>query len=694
MLALRAGIVVHTRPLAAGVTYVLEDEAAGSFFRLGEPEYVFVSLLDGRRPFADVFAQAAAISGEAALSEQQAAGLCKWLVEAGLASTDASRQADRLAHATGLAARQQAAQKRNPLFLKTPLGSPDPVMQLAARWLGWLFATPMLGVAFALWIVGGIAAGMAWMRHAGHTITASDGFWIAGCWLLLRVVHEGAHGVAARRTGCPVREWGLTWILLVPLPYVDVTATWRLDRRRDRMLVAAAGMIAELSVAAVAAIVWWLAPPGPLREHAAHLMLSASVVTVLFNANPLMRFDGYHLIADALDQPNLAAHGQQAIRSLGRRWVLGLPTERPRYPEGRATLVLAYGAAAMGWRVLLCVSLIVAAEQLLWGAGVVLAIAAAALWIVKPAASLLWFVARGTPTEQPSRVRFAAVLSSAAVLIAAAAIVPWAPPVTAPAVYDFDPVVAVRSDASGFITTIDVAPGQTVRAGDRLLTLRNPALHAERAELQVELASARHRSRMQRHAGQIAAAEVEERTADVVQQRLDDVARRIAALTVTAPADGLVLSRSLDDLVGRYAAAGTMLLELGSARRRVIALVAEQDRGAVQIGQPASVALWGRSSPLAGRVARIAPQATTRVTHPALVSTAGGPLAIRTVSEAESRDGVVLLRPRLEVRIDLDGDAPGAGRTGQVRLGPAADRLGPYVAGRVADWWDNRHTIR
>ena len=696
VLTLRRDVTPQVRPTASTTTYLLEDETAGRFYRVGEAEYVFCSLLDGRRTFADVFAQAAATSGAAALTEQAAAGLCQWLVETGLAFTEASRVADRLQSADDRTAAQQRRSRRNPLFLKMPLGNPDGLFRLLAPLLGWLTSPLLFLVWLPLGVAGAIAAALTSQRlHGGHTLSAADGWWVAGIWLLLRLVHEGAHGVAARRLGCEVRKWGLTWVLLVPLPYVDITSAWRLDRRRDRMLIAGAGMTAELVVAALAALVWASTSPGPLHVHALHVMISASVVTLLFNANPLMRFDGYHLLADAVELPNLAGHGQQAVRSLGRRWALGLDGDPPKWPEGRGGFVLVYGLAALVWRLVLAVSLIVAAETLLAGAGVLLALVAAATWLVWPTLRLVGFVARGSKTERPSRLRFAGVVLAVGGLLVAAAALPWAPAVEAHGVYDFDPVVEVRSEAGGFVVRIDVQPGQTVSAGQSLATLSNPDLEAERGELAVAIATAEQRMRQFRESDEIAAFEVQRHTRTALLDRLATLDARLATRHLVAPVAGVVLGEGLPDVVGRYLAAGQPLLEIGPAKRRLIVLVPAAERDRVEPGQSVSVHVWGRGlGRTAGVVERLDPAASTRLPHPALAASAGGPLPVRQLSQEEAElvgESVRLLRPHAAVRVRLVDPPSQAGRLAHVTFGGPRQRLGPHVLATLADWFDTRH---
>ena len=136
-------------------------------------------------------------------------------------------------------------------------------------------------------------------------------------------------------------------------------------------------------------------------------MLTASAVTLLFNANPLMRFDGYYVLADWLELPNLAIHGQQLLANVAKRWLLGVSVTSPNWPEGRTWLVALYGVASAVWRTVVSVSLIVAAAAWWDGAGMLLAVGAIFAWFIQPLWRSLRYVVTGSPFEQPSRVRIA-----------------------------------------------------------------------------------------------------------------------------------------------------------------------------------------------------------------------------------------------------------------------------------------------
>jgi len=114
------------------------------------------------------------------------------------------------------------------------------------------------------------------------------------------------------------------WLLLVPVPYVDASAAAAFPGKRARMLVSGAGILAEAFIAAVAIIVWSSVEPGVVRAAAYQVLLIAGVSTLLINGNPLLRYDGYYVLADLLEIPNLASRANAYVGTLFRRWVLGL----------------------------------------------------------------------------------------------------------------------------------------------------------------------------------------------------------------------------------------------------------------------------------------------------------------------------------------------------------------------------------
>ncbi|MEL7266098.1 MAG: site-2 protease family protein, partial [Planctomycetota bacterium] len=236
---------------------LVEDPIEGRFFRVGLPEYQLMKTLDGATRIQDATAIAARSAGVAALNEDEAAELCNWLIQTGLATKTRADgdQADEV--------RQRERDRRrmqwlNPLMLQMSLGNPDSIVQLVSRPLRFLVHPISIACWFAVVLWGVMNVCVNWqfiVEPASECVSMDNAAAMLLVWLGLRVVHESAHAIAAACCGVPVRRWGILLLLFIPMPFVDVTAAWRMDRRRDRMLVGAAGMMTELFIAAIAGFV-------------------------------------------------------------------------------------------------------------------------------------------------------------------------------------------------------------------------------------------------------------------------------------------------------------------------------------------------------------------------------------------------------------------------------------------------------
>ncbi len=309
---LREDLGISLQVYRGETCYIIEDPLSSRFYRVGLAEYTLLSLLDGQTTIAEAMGKTAAIMGPHALTEQDAAALCKWLIDSELASTQQSSRAGRLLEVADRSSRHKMAGRLNPIFQKVPLFNPDPWTARLIPYSSWIFRGPA-AVMWFLTVTYGVSCfwsrGDSFNAQSSTILARGNWIWLFVSWLILKLIHESAHALACKRYGGTVREAGVLFILLAPLPYVDVTSAWRFDSKWKRIITSAAGMYAELFIAGWAAIVWSRTDAGLLHQHAQNVMITASVVTVLFNANPLMRFDGYYILVDWLELPNLATHG-------------------------------------------------------------------------------------------------------------------------------------------------------------------------------------------------------------------------------------------------------------------------------------------------------------------------------------------------------------------------------------------------
>ena len=201
-----------------------------------------------------------------------------------------------------------------------------------------------------------------------------------------KVVHEAAHGIACRRFGGEVPEAGVLLLLFTPMAYVNVTSMWRFANRWHRIVVASAGMYVELFISFLSIIIWQRYP-GVVGDIAFDVFMMSSVTTILFNANPLMRFDGYFILSDLLKIPNLYTKGTKWFADRIRSLYFGLPKTPNLYGPGELGRVAIYGALAFFWKITICFSLIIGASVLFYGAGMILAAIGVVLWFVVPIAT-------------------------------------------------------------------------------------------------------------------------------------------------------------------------------------------------------------------------------------------------------------------------------------------------------------------
>ncbi len=689
-LKLRDEVIVRPLPGHSGVSYQLEDPVAVKFYRVGRAEYVLISLLDGQTSLAEAVTVSSRTLEDLAFTEQEATSICLWLVETGLAvptegTFDSSPSKP-----------SRLSSFLNPFWMKVPLFQPDRLLDRLLPWTRWFFTrTAMLGI-LALWISAGIAL-----------MSRSDEFWadsrqifsphnwllLAIVWVVLKIVHELGHGLCCRFYGGRVTELGVVFVLFAPMAYVDVTSTWGFRSRWKRMHVAGAGILVELTLAAIAALSWTQATT-PFAKHLLHdVIISASLTTLIFNINPLMRFDGYFLLEDLLDLPNLATTATRWLHSRAARFFYGEHRTVP-VPDGvHGWVIRSYAILSSLWRITVTGSLLAGAAVMFRGAGLAIAIGAMLLWYVKPAIELIGSLATRWRRDRWSATRALLLGSSTAAVVGALVFVLPSPfQRHAPGVVDFADLEVIRVSSPGFVEEIHVANGQLVEAGDLLITLRNEDLSNREADLElaIEQSEAKRMGRANRH--EVAAAQMELRTMQAQREQLVEARKRTNALQIKAPVSGRVLARRLDQQIGNYLKEGTELLVIGDdTHKEVLASIDQRDLEAFSVmgADIAHLRIHG-VGPTHSAKLNLEPRASTHLPHPALSAVHGGDVDVVASGEDEkSDDGVRLSEPRFLLRASLDQPTSSTVFAGQLAsAAPLTDRqtIAHQLTGAFRDW--------
>lgn len=691
-------LVIIPQQYGHGTVFHIEVPSKSRFYRVGEAEYTFLSLLDGSTTIAGAVSETARVLGSHALTEQEGFAVCRWLIERGMVDMGLGATSEPVDLDGSVQLRKLAA-GMNPLWIKKKLGNPDALLTSLHNWCGWVHSP----LAIVVWFVVSAAAIGTLLGNTDqfaaapqNLLSQSNWVWLAISWLALKVLHEIGHGLAAKRYGGKVPEAGVAFVLLVPMAYVDVTSSYRFRSRWQRIHTALAGMYVELFVAALATIVWPYVDSQEVRSQLYNVMFTASFSTLLFNANALMRFDGYFVLADLLNIPNLYTDGQQFVSGIWKRILLGDPRRKVEWPGWKGWAVRTYGVLAAFWRVFVSASLVIAASVMFQGAGIALSVIAIIGWLVVPTVQIARGKFQGNATFG-SRWRGLAVSSALlAGFIAAVVLVPWPGDRTVPAIVQFEPLSVLRAESAGFIDEVLVVDGQSVEEGQILVRLRNDDLSVEREELEFEIARSAASQRMFQQQDAIASVQIEQRNQFEKQRQLEERNKQLAALEIRAPHAGRVLARELTARKGTYVEAGDPILEVANDEEKEIQISIPQpdiDAYRDSMQKPVHVYLPGVKN-FRGRLSRVEPRALRSPRHEAFCVPNGGPISVVAKgTDDEDRTQYEYVTPRFLGHVALPRDFTArlrSGQSGYISLPGSDISLGRGMYRLVATWVEEK----
>ena len=498
-------------------------------------------------------------------------------------------------------------------------------------------------------------------------------------WAFAKLGHELGHAVAARHHGTRVGKVGILFFFLAPLPFVDVTDAWKLDSKWKRIQIGLGGVYVELAMAAVAAWVWWLSPEGLVGHLAAQFFLVAGPGTLLVNANPLLRLDGYYVLSDLTDIPNLRMHGRTQLSGLLNHWLMGIEPPQSLLKGWRRPFATLHALCSIVFQCIWMTGLVVAIAYWMKGIGTIIAVAAIGVWVVLPTFKWfgkMWFYQKVDAWRlnvQRRRLLMFASLLPLAIHFFMTDDSPLARRIPV-VVRNYNPQIA-RASADATVKRIYIVSGQRVLPGMLMLELDNPELVMQRDDLADELAMAELRAIQFRQQSELSRAAAESENAVSLRRRLAEMDGQIAGLTILAQRDGYVLKPELDELRGRYVRRGEELLQVTNPQEKeLLASVGESDLSAYQAaainGTPVTVRLRGGTRFTAIPTA-LQPRARRHGLHPTLAATAGGPVPV----EASKDDASVMqaVQPQLQGLIQMDEASSNRTRDGQIGMLTIAD---------------------
>ncbi len=581
--------------------------------------------------------------------------------------------------------------KRNPLAIRFPLLDPNAWLNTNQhRWsilFNRYFTYSIVAVVLLAVLIAWINADGLRNSWSNLAVSPSHWWWYGLLFPLLKIWHELAHAICIKRWGGAVHEAGITLLVLMPIPYVDASDSWLFEKRSHRLITAAAGIIAETVAVALAIIVWSVVEPGLLRDVAFAIVVLGTLSTLLFNANPLLRFDGYFILQDLIDIPNLGTRANAYYRYLVRRYAFKVITAvTPCTAKGERKWLIGFGAAAFLYRVFITLTIALFLAKQYFFIGFALAAFAVYQLLAKPALKAVAYLRNSVEINQN---RQSVIMKSAGAVAAIVITITFLP---LPSSTRAEGVVWVPSQAqvfageTGRLHTQHVKAGEAVEAGDLLFTLasekldaRYKAVSSEQQSITVEYQAARTND----------IDEARQLAVDLksLNSELAMLKERKDSLQIRANRAGVLALSSTKPLLGSYIKQGDLLAFLVDGSNLVVRAVIDQNAmGMVDKGVTQSTVRLADnfSESLQSTVIQHVPAGNHQLPSPALAYNGSSGIAVASTEGEELRTTERVFH--VELSLPSESRAVGIGGRAYVNLQHQPESLGRR-------WWRSARQI-
>src|SRR4030042_1279735 len=665
---LKSHLAIHRHHYRGELWYVLQDHSSGRFQRFTPTAHQIIGLMDGKRTVQEIWEASRIHLKENAPTQEEVIRLLTQLHAVDALQTDVLPDTSEMLKR--FEKQQYGKWKQNlrsPLFMRFPLLDPERILATL-----WPLARPVFGwTGLLIWMaVVGYAIFLAAVHWSELTENIADRILTPGnllvVWLIfpfVKAFHEFGHAFAVKKRGGEVHEMGIMMLVFTPIPYVDASAASAFRNQGERILVGAAGMMAELFLAALALFFWVNVEPGPVRAVAYNIIIIAGISTLLFNGHPLRRFHAYYLLGDLIEIPNLGVRVIPYVLSLLQRYLLGLKdAEQPMISASERPWLVIYTTASFFYRMFIYASIILFVAGKFFFIGILIACAGLLNMLIMPLVKMLryLFASPKLRRRRASAIAVSSLLLGA--LIGLVTLVPVPLGTLAQGVIWVPEYSFVRANADGFIDRLAADSGSRVMTRELLVECSDPLLPAQIKVLvsRLEERKAVYETHLitSRVEAQITQEEIKQVTAE-----LADTRKRAAELKIRAATTGLFVAPSAQDLPGRFARRGELLgyvLDNSAIIARVAVLQADVDFVRRQTRNVKIRFPDGIAEILPASLMREVPAATDQLPSRTLSQEGGGTIAIdpREVGGIKAFEKIFLF----DIQLPMAGDYNVGGR--------------------------------
>jgi putative peptide zinc metalloprotease protein len=561
--ALRPTVASQRQKFRGDYWYVLHDSFNNQFFRLRPAAYDFIARLSADRTIEEVWLESLERDPENAPGQEEAIRLLTQLHYANLLFYDTPSDSEQFFERYQKRKQRELQSKlMSIMFIRLPLFDPDAYLKKLLPYTKLLFSW----VGAVIWFGVVLLALKVVIDNSDQVFAQAEGVLAPENMLLLylgmvfiKSLHELGHTLICRHYGGEVHTLGVMLLIFTPLPYMDATSSWSFRSRWQRAFVGGAGMITEIFVAALAVFVWAGTGAGVVHSLAYNMMFVASVSTIIFNANPLLKFDGYYILSDLADFPNLYTRSRKHWVYWFEKYLFGLKNGI-EVADSKAEVywLSIYGALSGAYRIVVFAGIILFVADQYLILGLIMVAILVVTWVVVPPYKLTKYLASSPKLERSRGKAVSTVLALICVVVLLTAIVPLPNRFRAPGIAESQEYSFLSSQSSGVLEEVLIPGGTHVAAGDALLRLSDWELQND-----IEMLNAQ----MQ----QLIATEqwaLSQRSSDVqplrqrrlaLAQQLENLQFRQRGLIVRANQSGMWAAPDLEDQIGSWLQRGTQV---------------------------------------------------------------------------------------------------------------------------------------
>ena len=643
---LRPDLIVQPQFYEGMTHYVVKDPIGLKYFRFKIEEYFLLQQFDGKNTLLDVKKSFERKYRPQTISIEDLTRFTAQLHEASIVQIDSPDQAKVL-----IRRRRKNRWKKlwqflaNILYIKIPIIDPEKLLTGMYPYFSWIYTRTFIVFSVSMMCAALTLVASQWTEFYTklpefqsffnwYTIFA---FW---CSLgIVKVIHEFGHGLTAKHFGGEVHEMGMLFLVLTPALYCDVTDSWLLPSKWKRIWISAAGIYVECFLASLATFVWWNTQPGLLNSLSMATMFICSVNTIMFNANPLLRYDGYYVMADWLEIPNLRIKSTQFFTYLFQEKVLGLEIPVQSYmPRSRRSLFVTYAVASYVYRWVVTFSIIFFLTQFLkkWklqSIGYMMAGGSLVPLLMMPLYQMFKFVRTPGRMRKVKKARAAAFAVAFVAIVVGVLMIPTPLRVQGTLVLKPAKPQELYAEVPGRLVQLFVRDGEWVSKGAVLATLSNPEKMRERTSLQEQQGVSWAKARWFSHTdsnGSRALQRQNEQMANDLEPMINKVAEQIGKLTLVADRDGQAIGVQHRETLGQWVKPGKPFCEVGDPKKLEAHLILEQgDIELVKVNRRAWLKIYGDSEVTwKSQVSEIAERNREEI-PPELSNLAGGEVATK-----------------------------------------------------------------